>query len=222
MSNRLRFTTILCAVLGVSGMLAACGDDDDAIPGDENGGSSSGSAGKAAGGAAGMAGGADTAGAGGRGDGGAEPAIGGAGADAGGAAGAGGAVGVGGAAGAGGGGAELEYACGASTLSEKFCSALKTVACDEPTQPTLCVECIPTRESDLELFADCPACLALHEASYQCAVDAYESGNAAAGIGCYDIADVNEVCGAKFEQAFACNEYKLSNNDVCPATWPMP
>ena len=238
MSNRLRLTTILCAVLGVSSMLAACDDSGDAVPnGDENGGaagespvagksaggSSSGSAGKASGGAAGMTGGAggvDTGGAGGAGDGGAEPTIGGAGA--GGAGDAGGAGGAAGAAGAGGGGAELEYACGASTLSEKFCSALKTVTCDEPTQPTLCVECVPTRESDLELFADCPACLALHEASYQCAVDAYESGNAAAGIGCYDIADVNEVCGAKFEQAFACNEHKLSNNDVCPATWPMP
>jgi hypothetical protein len=236
MSNRLRLTTILCAVLSVSGVLAACDDSGDAIPnGDENGGmagdspvagksnggSSSGSAGTPAGGTAGMmttggagAGGADTAGVGGVGDGGSEPTIGGAG-------GAGGDSGAGGAGGAGGdnGGAELEYACGASTLSEKFCSALVTVTCDEPT---LCVECVPTREGDLELFAECPACLAQHKASYQCAIDAYESGNSAAGIACYGVADVNEVCGAKFEQAAACSTYKASHGDVCPATWPLP
>jgi hypothetical protein len=236
MSNRLRLTTIFCAVLSVSGMLAACDDSDDAVPnGDENGGaagdspvagksaggSSSGSAGKTGGGTAGMmtggagAGGADTAGAGGMGDGGGEPTVGGAGADAGGAGGAAGAAG----AGAGGGGAELEYACGASTLSRKLCSALTTVTCDEPT---FCVECVPAREGDLELFAECPACLALHEASYQCAVDAYESGNSAAGIECFGIADINDACGAKFQEALSCNNYKFSHDGVCPTTWPMP
>jgi hypothetical protein len=234
MSNRLRLTTIFCAVLGVSGMLAACDDSDDAVPngderggaagespgvgGKQTGGSSSGSAGKAgsagsgtagkAGGAG--AGGADMAGAGGVGGAGGEPAIGGAG-------GAGGESGEGGAGDAGGSGPELEYLCGASNLSEKLCSALVSVTCEEPT---LCVECVPAREADLELFAECATCLALHEASYQCGIDAYESGNTAAGIECYGFADLNDACFESFNQALACNDHK--NKYGCPATWPAP
>ena len=235
MSNRLRLTTILCAALSVSGMLAACDDGGDAVPnGEENGGaagespatagkqtggSSSGSAGTAGGGTAGKAGGAgaggaDMAGEGGGGAGG-EPSIGGAGGE----PSIGGAGGAAGAAGAGGGGPELEYLCGAATLSEKLCSALVSVTCDEPT---ICVECIPAREGDLELFAECPACLALHEAAYQCAIDAYEGGNTAAGIECFGVADINDACFESFNQAIACNDYKNAHGDVCPATWPLP
>ena len=231
MSNRLRLTTIFCAVLSVSGMLAACDDSEDAVPnGDDNGGaagdspvagkstggSSSGSAGKTGGGTAGMmtggagAGGADTAGAageGGEGGAGGEPAIGGA-------AGAAGAGGAGGDSGAG-----LEYACGSSTLSEKLCSAYVGASCPEPT---FCAECIPARDAELEYFPECPACFALHQAAFQCGIDAFESGDAAAGIGCYDFADLNDTCIDFFSQASTCNDYKNNNNDVCPATWPMP
>jgi hypothetical protein len=220
MSNRLRLTTIFCAVLGVSGMLAACDDHDDAVPnGDDNGGaagdapvagkstggSSPGSAGKAAGGTAGMmtsggTGGAGTAGAGGEGGAGVEPE-------------------VGGAAGAGGGGPDVEYLCGASTISEKLCSALVSVTCDEPT---FCADCVPTRETDLELFAECPACLQHMEAFYQCGIDAYESGNTAAGIECFPPADIADACAGSLNEALACNDAKNDpNGPGCPATWPV-
>jgi hypothetical protein len=234
MKNRLGFTMIL-GVLGVSCALAACGDDDDGIgstddggaggdaspaAGTKTGGSSSGgvagkggntSGGKAGGGTGGSAGTATVGGAGG--EGGTVEAGGAAGATNGGAS--GGADG-----GDGAGGAPLEYSCGKATSSQKLCSSLLGVMCADETQT--CVECVPQYTGDRAPFASCPACLAEVDRYYQCAIDAYESGDYASGIECTPGfgAEISfEHCVPIFESAQDCNT--VETTDGCPAQWPQ-
>lgn len=231
MAHRLRHV-IWVSLVGASALLFACSDDatdgtNDSSAGDSSGGDASGSA--SGGSSAGKGGstsggkaGAGTAGTSPGGEGGAsgeggaaaggEPALGGAAGDAN--QGDGGAE-MGGAGGADGG---LEYACKTTTIVNELCSALFAANCSDPTD---CADCVQTRAGERETFADCPACLAQHDAFFQCGIDAYESGNLSAGIECYPGfgADLNDSCVPYLNQAVACSDYALENG--CPQAWPV-
>jgi hypothetical protein len=238
MKNRLGLTMIL-GVFGVSCALAACGDDDDGVGSTDNGGaggdasptagtktggSSSGgvagkggntSGGKAGGGSGGSAGSTTTVGGAG-GEGGTVEAGGAAGATNGGAS--GGADGGDGSGGA----APLEYSCGQANINQKLCSALLGANC--PDQMDTCLDCVPQRTSERSLFTSCPACLTQFDKAYQCAIDAYETGDIntpTSGIECLPEygADLSfDNCYPIFDSANDCKSVEAQ--DGCPATWP--
>jgi hypothetical protein len=232
MRNRLGYIAML-SLLGACS-LSACGDDDPAnVPDDGNGGEGgepSGSAGtktagSPSGGSAGHAGssngGADAGGAGGAGG---EPSEGGE-PSTGGVPSHGGANegGAGGSAAGGEGGAgepSLVYTCKATTLDHKLCSALAAAECTDPTD---CSTCVAERKAEREDFATgCATCDALYDDYFQCAIDAFESGEVGNGVECIEDygADINyEKCVVPgLGAASDCQSY-IQTND-CPATWP--
>jgi hypothetical protein len=231
MNKRLSYGLVF-ALVGGCFSLSACDDDGDSINGgdageagaDTGGSSTAGSSNQAGTSSGGKAG----SGSGGSPDGGmpqggaADGGMGGV--DEGGAggtsAGAGGSdAGAAGAAGAGGAGeTPLVYACGSDTQYKKVCSAKVAANCPDPTD---CADCV-TQVTDELVGAQtgCAACDDLLVDYYQCGVDAFESGNTAAGMQCIENfgADFSDTCVEIFGDFFSCNTY-LGDNP-CPATWP--
>jgi hypothetical protein len=235
MNKRLSYGLIFALVGGCFGLSACDGDDesggnnggDAGEAGADTGGStaagSSNTAGTNSGGKAGSStggvadggtpnGGATDGGMGGVNDGGAGGSS----------AGAGGSdvsAGAAGAAGAGGAGeTPLVYACGSDTQYKKVCSAKVAADCPDPTD---CADCVTQVTDDLEgSQTGCAACDDLLVDYYQCGVDAFESGNTAAGMQCIDGvgADFSDTCFEIFDEFFSCNTYL--GTDPCPATWP--
>jgi hypothetical protein len=244
MKQRLGYVLVLALASASVGMSACSGDDTS---GDEDTGGSAGAAGSHAGtktggtsssGSSNKAGSA-SAGEAGKGSGGTP--------DEGGAAGAGGVPGGGGADGGVGGGGDggtssnmagasgeagaggsgepvLTYACGSNTLPKKLCSAFVGASC---TDPTVCADCVTERTDERDAFlADfsttpCATCTDKFDAYFQCAVDAFESGNVTSGVDCVENygADISfDNCIPLLDEASACHTYL--NENECPATWP--
>jgi hypothetical protein len=192
--------------------------------GESSGGGDGGDAGSAMAGAPTMGGTSATAGAGGA----ADAGMAGAGGNHAGAGGndAGGA-GMGGA-GAGGEPA-LVYACGSATLIQKKCSAFFAANCTvdgNPDNTLVCADCVDQATSDREGFQTdppCDTCNAKWDAIDQCEVDAFESGNLAFGVACFDgYADGTDSCYATLNDAIECQSYVGDDQNpmACPATWP--
>ena len=239
MRNRLGYA-IVATLLGANMLLVACDDDGDGVDnggGGESaggepasGGSSSGKGGSVNGGSSGStnggmggdmteagAGGMPEAGAGGMPEAGAGGAPGGMGGMAG--------ANVGGAdAGAGGGGTEVTYACGATSLNHKFCSALSAANCTEGVD---CGDCVEIWTNDRSAFVGCDACLAHYDKVLQCSIDAFEGGTLSEGVVCLEsgaestFADPSEACWESFTDAVQCQAY-WGAMDACPAQWPLP
>ena len=95
------------------------------------------------------------------------------------------------------------------------------MAADCP-DPTECSDCITLLGDDYDsAMTECATCDALVDDYYQCGVDAYQSGDAEAGMQCIDGfgADFSDACFAIFDEYFACATYL--NDHTCPATWPV-
>jgi hypothetical protein len=124
-----------------------------------------------------------------------------------------------GGAGGAGGAAPLEYSCGSATITQKLCSALLGVMCPEETKA--CLDCVPDRNTERSGFASCPACLAEYDRYWQCGIDAYESGDYASGIECFEGygAELSEAnCLPILDSANSCHSVEVQTG--CPATWP--
>lgn len=225
MNNRLSYALVFAVVGSLT--IAACSDDDSTGTGGDGGGageptssagtktggsSSGGSSIKAGTDAGGNAGngtaGSGTAGAADGGMGGVSEG----GANSAGASSAG--------AGGEGGAGELVYTCGSDTQYKKVCSAKVAANCTEPTD---CSDCLTQVSDDYEgAKTDCAACDALVLDYYQCGVDAFETGDTAAGMQCIDGvgADFSDSCfeGVFMNQYLACSTYL--EDHACPATWP--
>jgi hypothetical protein len=241
MKQRFGYVLVLALASAGVGMSACTGDDTS---GDEDTGGSAGAAGSHAGsknGGTSSSGSSNKAGSnsgggqagdgsggtpdeGGAAGGGGVP--GGSGADGGvGGVGDGGTAGVGGDgndAGAGGtGGAgepQLVYACGSDNAYKKVCSAKAAANCDNAI---VCAECVPqTKDEHDGAATGCQACDDLVDEYYQCGIDAFETGNTAAGMQCVGPdADFSDQCFDFFSQYLACDTYRGDND--CPATWPV-
>lgn len=225
MANRLSSVFLATAFVG-SLLAVACGDDDTNAGGDAGEPGFSGSPGEAG------AGGSSVAGSsvGGQGaTGGQNDAGGGQAGEVGlgGSAGEGGAAGSAGAAGAatnegGAGGSpdvELVYACGQTTIVHKLCSAGTSLNCADATE---CADCVGDQNGYRADFAECAVCLAAYDKSLQCGVDAFEAGDAAAGMECFEVdgAQLNDACGSLQFSALDCIDY-LAVNEKCPEKWPL-
>jgi len=238
MKQRAKYVFVLALAAG-SIVVSACSDDSSTGAGDGGSGGASGNktAGSSAGGSANKAGsshsggdagsqnggdaGSATAGASDMGGNGGAPDVGGSGGSD---AGAGGnAAGM---AGAGGSGEPaLVYACGSNTLIKKQCSAMVAANCaDMPACPDCVANMIFQRE-DSKPNPPCDTCTAKYDAFAQCEVDAFESGNLALGVQCFDgVTDGSDDCYTFMNDAIACEGYVGSDVDpkACPASWPPP
>jgi hypothetical protein len=239
MKQRMGYVLVLALTTGAFAV-SACGDDSSSGADDDGGsagesGSSAGSktGGSTSGGSAPKAG-ANSGGKSGSGSAGTSPEGGTGGATGGAADGGAGGVSDGGAggssagaagsdAGAGGAGGAGEppivYACGSDTNYKKLCSAKVAAACPEPTD---CADCVAQVSDDYDgSLTGCASCDALMDKYYQCGVDAFDSGNTAAGMQCVpDLgADFSDECSAFFFEYFDCGSYL--EDHTCPATWPQ-
>lgn len=236
MTKRLSYALLL-ALVGSSLSLSACSDGDSSAEDHDGGAGSSGSdagsktGGSASGGSSNKAG-ANTGGKAGGGTAGTSPE--------GGTANVGGASDTGGAseggasegganghsagaagtdAGAGGAGEpQLIYTCGSATQYQKVCSAKVAADCPDPSD---CADCVAQVSDERDgSITDCATCDALVDQYYQCGVDAFESGNSAAGMQCINGvgADFSDECSLFFFDYFDCGTYL--NDNACPATWP--
>ncbi len=239
MTKRLSYALLL-ALVGSSLSLSACSDGDSSAEDHDGGAGSSGSdagsktGGSASGGSSNKAG-ANTGGKAGGGTAGTSPEggtanVGGTsdtgGASEGGASEGGanghsaGAAGTdAGAGGAGGAGEpQLIYTCGSATQYQKVCSAKVAADCPDPSD---CADCVAQVSDERDgSITDCATCDALVDQYYQCGVDAFESGNSAAGMQCINGvgADFSDECSLFFFDYFDCGTYL--NDNACPATWP--
>jgi hypothetical protein len=106
--------------------------------------------------------------------------------------------------------------CQGSALGNRLCAAFEARQCSEPLD---CLTCVADAREQRRPYEACAACGLAFDAWYQCAVNAFEAGNVAAGVACVDgHAEVHPGCGSYLESAIRCS---VDAEEGCPKTWPQ-
>jgi hypothetical protein len=116
----------------------------------------------------------------------------------------------------------LVYACGSANQFQKTCSAWSAANCTNAVVCSDCVFDLTSAREDFQNEPPCDTCNAKYDAYYQCQIDAFESGDLAFGVGCFDgDPDGSDNCLPFANDAFSCEGY-VAGNSSCPASWPPP
>jgi hypothetical protein len=112
----------------------------------------------------------------------------------------------------------IDYACTSTTWAHKLCSGQVAMNCPDPTD---CSDCVASRTTERNSFADCAACVGEYDKFVQCGLDAYEANQLESAFECVDMygADLKANCYAFVDSALDCQGYQTENG--CPTSWPV-